>query len=332
VNTAAVRYLGPQWFAVVMGWSGLSLAWHRAEALLGGAAAPVAVLAAAVAALAFCLLIAGTLLRWLRYPEAIGADMHHPVRHAFFAAIPISMILLATIAVAQGLDHRFARGLWMLGLALQFAATVWVLGRWPAGVSAWSAKSPVLFIPVVGNVLAPLAGVPLGHIGLSWAFLAIGAFFWPVVVALLFARQSQQPLPEFLLPSWFILIAPPAVVGLSLSALGLGESAMFSMIGIATFSFALALRIAPRLPKLPFGMPFWAMSFPLAAFSALLLKTATAEVSLRLPGIAMLALATLVVLWLSASTLKGLLRGSLLVPDAHPVTAAPPVPSTQKGA
>jgi tellurite resistance protein len=322
---AALKHLGPQWFAIVMGWCGLALAWHRAEPVFGPVAGTVSALSGAVGLLVFLALAVLSVVRWQRHPDAVAGDMRHPVRHAFFAAVPISLMLLGTLAVALGLDHRLARALWLPGVALQFVATVWVLGRWPTGTSSWPAKSPVLFIPIVGNVLVPLAGMPLGHPNLSWAFLAIGAFFWPIVVALLLARQSQQPLPDALQPSWFILVAPPAVIGLVLPAMGFGPEAVFAMIGLAAFCLALALRIAPRLPKLPFGMPFWAMSFPLAAFAALLLRTSEGEPSLRLAGVAMLAIASVVVLWLSLATIRGLRNRSLLQPE--PVAAIVPVAS-----
>ncbi len=37
----------------------------------------------------------------LRHPDDLAADLLHPVRHAFFAAIPISLLLLATLGVAH---------------------------------------------------------------------------------------------------------------------------------------------------------------------------------------------------------------------------------------
>ena len=81
----------------------------------------------------------------------------------------------------------------------------------------WPSITPVLFIPVVGNVVAPLAGVSLGHEVWSVMQLAIGVFFWPVVMALLVARRvGHSPLPDRILPSWFISLAPPSVIGLSL--------------------------------------------------------------------------------------------------------------------
>ena len=84
-----------------------------------------------------------------------------------------------------------------------------------------SSVTPALLIPIVGNVLVPLAGVPLGHPQWATAQFGVGLMFWPVVLVLLAVRiATQGMLPERLLPTLFILIAPPAVVGLSALQLG----------------------------------------------------------------------------------------------------------------
>ena len=95
-----------------------------------------------------------------------------------------------------------------------------VFARWFSGKKQWAGVTPVLYIPVVGNILVPLAGIPLGYPMVSWFFFGIGMFFWPVLTAMVFVRQVQQPMPDRLLPSWFILTAPPAVGATSASVLG----------------------------------------------------------------------------------------------------------------
>ncbi len=63
------------------------------------------------------------------------------------------------------------------------------------------------------------------------------------------------------------------------------------------------------------------MSFPLAALAALTLRLAEQPDGrwLAVPGIALLALASLVILGLSLATLRGLRAGALLVPESAPV-------------
>jgi tellurite resistance protein len=107
----------------------------------------------------------------------------------------------------------------------QFGVTLWVLARWwrpkDQGGLAWPSITPALLIPVVGNVVAPLGGVALGHGDWATAQFGIGLLLWPVVLALLAARSLVQgPMPERLLPTAFILIAPPAVCGSAVLELG----------------------------------------------------------------------------------------------------------------
>ena len=182
-------------------------------------------LARQVEEVVFAVLAGATLLRVQRYPEAWADDCRHPVRHTFIATLPVGLILLAAVAMALDAPTALARGLWWLGSIGQLLVTLWVLGRWflpaKAGGLQWASATPALFIPIVGNVLVPLAGVPLGHAEWSAAQFGIGLLFWPVVMVLLVVRiATQGMLPERLLPTLFILIAPPAVVGLSAAQFG----------------------------------------------------------------------------------------------------------------
>ena len=168
---APLEHLFPAWFAVVMGWTGLAMAWLRGSELLGDMALGLALVAGGFAALIFCLLCLASVWRLKLHAHAVRKDLQHPIRHAFMATFPVSVILLAAFGAAlfQHLDPILDVALawfWCMGSALEFVATVWVISRWlrpqDAGGLQWPALTPALFIPVVGNVLAPLGGVPLG--------------------------------------------------------------------------------------------------------------------------------------------------------------------------
>jgi tellurite resistance protein len=333
-----LRYLFPGWYAIVMGLTGLALAWHRAEPLMGAMATGVALVVGALAAGVFAVLAAATVLRGLYHADAWREDRLHPVRHTFVATLPVAILLLATVAVALLGPSWWADALWWTGSLSQLAATVWVLGRWwrgnqsanlkqglPPGL-AWAGVTPALFIPVVGNVLPPLAGVPLGHAEWAAAQFGIGLLFWPVVLALVLARIAVQGMfPERLLPTMFILIAPPAVSALALLQLGAPLPIAWVLWGMAVFTLLWVATQLRRLAALPFALPHWALSFPLAALTALTLRLAVPGGAMALAGVVLLALTSLVITALLLGTLRGLRDGSLLAPEpVAPIAALAP--------
>lgn len=322
-----LKFVGTAWYSMVMGLCGLSLAWYRAAPSMGPAAAATARVLGTLAALVFAVLAVATLVRLRRHPEAWAEDLRHPVRHPFVAAMPISLILLATVSVALRGPDALARGLWWAGSLTQLWVTLWVMSRWwrgnQAGGLQWATVTPALFIPVVGNVLVPLAGVPLGHTEWATAQFGIGLLFWPVVLVLLLVRVAVAGLwPERLRPAVFILIAPPAVIGLAALQLGAPTSVAWGLWGVALFSFLWAGSQARAIAGMPFAVPHWGLSFPLAAFAALTLRLATPGSALAVLGPVLLALATLVVCTLALGTVRGLREGSLLAPE--PVAAIQP--------
>ncbi len=285
----------------------------------------MSLLIALVAVLAFLVLTVLSAVRLVRYPKAVDEDLRHPVRHPFLAAIPVAMLLLSTAAHALLGAAGWITALWMVAAALQFAATLWVLARWltPGGF-AWASMTPVLFIPVVGNVLAPLAGVSMGLSQWAAAQFAIGLIMWPVVLAMLVMRIGLQGLwPDRLLPTTFITVAPPAVIGMGMLQLGAPDLWAWACWGIAVFFLAWAATTARRVAGLPFQLPFWGLSFPLATFAALTLSiAASAGGAFRLLALIVLALVSLVIAGLVLATLRGLWRGTLLVPEPVAAPAA----------
>lgn len=337
-----LKFLMPGWFSVVMGLCGLSLAWHRAHSVLGDMANGIALVVGGLAAVVFAGLMIASVLRAVRYPAALAEDLGHPVRHAFVAALPVAALLLAAVGVALFGPHPALNGLWWLGSLAQLWATVWVLDHWLAPVTKpmpghgagntglWPAVTPVLLIPVVGNVVAPLAGLPLGHEVWSAAQMGIGAFFWPVVLTLVLVRRiAHSPLPDRILPAWFITIAPPAVIGVVLTQFEAPLVFALGMWGLALFFVLWVSPMVRRIASQPFGVAFWGMSFPFAAFTTLTLRLAELQAggagnsALQTAGVLLLAITTMIILWLGFATVRGLREGSLLAPE--PIAMIQPV-------
>jgi tellurite resistance protein len=324
---ARLEHLAPAWFAMVMGWCGLSLAWLRATDVLGDTALGLGLVGAMFALLVFVLLCLACVVRLTVHPNAVAADMRHPVRHAFMATLPLSLMLLAGIGVSlfwhtsRTLDTLLTFA-WVLGSVLELAASVWVLARWlntpDNGGLQWAAFTPVFFIPVIGNVLAPLAGLTLGLESWATAQFGIGLLLWPVLQTMLIIRMAQAgPLSARMSPSIFITMVAPSIIGLCFLQLDAPLSLAWGSWGIGLFFLMLSLTQIHTILEQPFGLPHWAMSFPMAAFTTLSLRMSQAQGGawMELPATLLLAITSLIILGLTLNTWRGLRHGHLLMAE-----------------
>ncbi len=311
-----------------MGLCGLALAWHRAAPLMGAMADAAALVLGLLAGAVFIVLTGFYMLRRQRYPQAALEDFRHPVRHPLVATLPVSLLLLAAVTESLLGPTMLAHSLWMLGATWQFAVTLWVLTRWlrgnVQGGLTWAGVTPALILSVVGNVLVPLAGLPLGYAEWSAAQFGLGLFFWPLVVLLLFVRIAITGMwSERLLPSTFITVAPPAAVGLVALQWGAPVLLAWMAWGVALLFLVWSTAVFRRSLTQPFSITFWALSFPLTAFCALTLRLGGGGPAwFSALGMMLLALSTLVVAALALATVKGLRSASLLVPETVPLINA----------
>lgn len=315
-TAAGLAHLPVGVFATVMGVAGLTLATER-MAQAAPALGPVAVALLLVSAALYLALLGLYAVKLTRHPGEVLAEWRHPVRIAFFPAITIGLLLVATALAPH--NARLAEPLWLLGALSHLAAMLAVVTTWIEGSQFEPPHlNPAWFIPAVGNVLVPIAGVPLGWVELSWFFLGVGLLFWIVLLTIVLNRLVfHHPLPAHLLPTLCILIAPPAVSFLAWVKLT-GEAGAFGrVLYAAAVLFALLLLIQlPRLVRLPWALSFWAYSFPLAALA---IATSVAGEELGQPLLAaaawpLWALLALLVAGLAWRTARSALSGELLRP------------------
>ncbi len=305
-------------FGMVMGLAGLTLAMHAAESAFGWGGQMSSLFYCFTCAV-FVLISAGYLAKMVIYPGAVVAEWRHPVRLSFFPAIAISLLLLATATLERNI--ALAGGLWMAGAALQFVLTIAVVSNWIGTRSFQHGMlNPAWFIPAVGNVIVPIAGVPLGFVELSWYFMSVGLIFWIVLLTLVINRLVfHDPMPSRLQPSLVILIAPPAVAFVAWLRLNGGEIDPFAQILIngSYFFTALVLVQLPRILKLEFAISFWALSFPFAAVTIASFRFAALSGSdiHRLMGGGLLAVLCLIIVGLLVRTTKAAIDGKICIPE-----------------
>ena len=305
-------------FAMIMGTLGLTLAWQKAVVVLG-VPAIVPHLLLSFSAIVFASIVIAYLLKIIRHASAVINEFNHPIKMSFFPAFSIGMILMsiATLEVSAELS----RFLWVLGSTLQLLFTLNVLTRWIHHPGFQIAHStPAWFIPVVGNILVPIAGVEHGFYEVSWFFFSIGIVYWIVLKTLIFNRIIfHEPLPERLLPTLFILIAPPAVGFLSYLKLNHNEVDSFARILFYTASFLVLLLTTQfaRFSRIQFFMSWWAYSFPLAAFTIAtqIMFSKTGSPVFGILSYLMLIIVSCVVLLLLYKTLKAVISGQVFQPE-----------------
>ncbi|MDK3020360.1 SLAC1 anion channel family protein [Pseudodonghicola flavimaris] len=304
-------------FAVVMGLMGLSLALHGAQPVLPWAGA-LGEWVMYFASLVFLVIAGVYLLKGLRYPGAVQGEWNHPVRLAFFPAVTVSLLLTAT--AYYNVDPELARVLWILGTLGQGVLTIAVVSGWISHRSFEVGHlTPAWFIPAVGNVIVPVAGVRLGYIETSWLFFSAGLVFWIVLLTLVMNRLVfHNPIPARLFPTLVILIAPPAVAFIAYYQLAGQIDAFGHILLNAAYVFAaLVLVQVPKLLRLPFALSWWALSFPVAALtiaSFLYARVAQSQGHLIVGSVALAALCA-IILGLLFRTLVAISRKQICQPE-----------------
>jgi tellurite resistance protein len=329
-SPAGLAHLPVSVFATVMGIGGASLAWQHAAATLEVSPIPGRVLAwTALAAFATVSIAYAT--KTIRYPAAVRREWRHPVMLAFAATIPVSTLILA--AALLGPSRPLSTALWWPGAVAQLVLTLYVLRVWIADPRFEPGHvHPAWFIPVVGNLVVPLAGTTHAPADISWFFFAVGLGYWiallPIVLNRLFLHG---PLPPRLAPTLAILIAPPAVAYLAWLHLGgaVTDPAARILLHLATFQALLLATQAGALRKLPFTLSAWAYTFPLAALtSALLTAARPSAAGYRIAAVLTLTVLSLLVTALTVRTLVAARRRQLCRPEPLP----PPPPHAEQGA
>ncbi|MGB7817356.1 MAG: SLAC1 anion channel family protein [Ornithinibacter sp.] len=318
VAAPRIEHLPITLFSAVMGLGGVSLAWRRAATVWDLPQWPALTFLAAAAA-AFAVVGVLYVLKWVRYPEAARAELRHPVRMAFAPTITIGLLVLAT--AGQDVAPALARGFWWLGAVGHLVATAVVMSAWfDRADILGSHVTPAWLIPVVGNVVTPLAAPELGSVELAWFAFGVGVIFWLGLLPLLLQRVlvHDTELPEKLLPTIAIFIAPPSVALLSWVALGgtVGDPVTRVLYAAAMMFVVLLAAQVGRLRRIPFALPYWAYTFPLAAAAAAAIAmTALPGMVYDVVAIGLLALTTVLVVVVSALTLRAAARGQICVPE-----------------
>lgn len=253
-------------FAIIMGLSGLTLVLTKAHEVLN---IPIifAFSLKIITTLVFLAVLLTYVVKFIVYRVEVKNEFKHPIRINFFAAISISILLLS--AIYRKDFEVLSLLMFFIGMFLHLFFTFYTLSYWITNNLEIQHSNPAWFIPIVGNLIVPVAGVGLIDNEYLMFFYAIGIFFWIIMLSIILNRIifHKQFAPKFM-PTLFILIAPPSVGLISYyKMLHTLDTFALILFNLGLFFTLLLFFMYKNFIKIKFFISWWAFTFPLATIA-----------------------------------------------------------------
>lgn len=305
VEKNRLKFFPIMMYAIVMGMGGLTITYQKAALWLGFPAIIGDVLMYITTAI-FLVVTVIYLTKYTKYKMAVKKEFRHPVRINFFAAVSISMLMLAIIYKEE--YQLVSASFWYPGTLLHFYLTMHTISFWINENQELSHSNPAWFIPIVGNVLIPIGGIGFASTEILMYFFAVGIFFWIVLFSLILNRIIfHHQLAVKFMPTLFILIAPPAVGFIAYFKM-YHTIDMFALIlfNLALFFTFLVAFMYKNFIKIKFFISWWAFVFPMAAMaiSSMLMYKQTLDLVLLILSYVMISVVTIIIAIVIYQTIK----------------------------
>jgi tellurite resistance protein len=209
-NCLRLRNFPISFFAPVLGFAGFSLALQKIE-LMFFISNMWSLSLLIITIILFVIILIAYLLKFLVFYSEVVKEYQHPIKINFFPLI--SKILLVLSVVFLSINMIASKWLWIIGVIINTIFTLSILGEW---ISKEHFRiehiSPAWFIPVVGNLIVPIAGMQHFPAEISWFFFSIGITWMFILTTIVLYRLIfHEPLAKKLVPTFFILFAAPAI-------------------------------------------------------------------------------------------------------------------------
>jgi tellurite resistance protein len=315
-----LRFLPVSLFGGVMGLCGLCFSWRIAvdhwhlnswiPEIIG-----------MIAVVSYCCLFLAYGIKCFKFPELVSAEIKHPVSVSFFATFIVCLLLIP--GVFQNKFPFIATTMWCIGAALMFIFAWYVLRKWIDHQQEPQNAVPAWLLPLVGTLDIPVVGLKLTIAGIqevSKIAFGIGIIFSFLLMTIIFGRLFfQRPLPETMQPTLLILTGPLALAFIAYFGLT-GNLDLFAAV-LFYFNLFILFLLASKIVYIPIACPFrvtwWSVSFPMSAItvSSLIYARYHADWVHQLLAALLLAITTVIIIYLFIKTFHQIITGSYLVPE-----------------
>ena len=251
-------------FAIVMGLAGLTLVFKKVSEALYLPSVIYTIMMIGTTIIFFIITFM-YLKKIMKHKEEVKKEFSHPIRINFFAASSISILILSM--VYKNTIDPIAQIFFIIGAVLHIFFTFYTIKFWINNNLEMQHSNPAWFIPIVGNLIVPIAGKGFVDDSILYFYFSIGIFFWIILFSIILNRIifHNQFAPKFM-PTLFILIAPPAIGFISYIKLT-GSLDFFAQIlfNLGLFFTILVFVMYKNFINIKFFISWWAFTFPMAA-------------------------------------------------------------------
>ncbi|XP_004342429.1 hypothetical protein CAOG_08260 [Capsaspora owczarzaki ATCC 30864] len=267
-----VKHMHIHYFAFIMASIGLACVWKVSHAVLKTDKQlwqGLGIFSAVVGGIYVLLYTAKIVF----YPRKVWKEWTNPNKVNFFSTITISLLLFAYLSVDVELD--MAKSLFWLGASFQLFQAVIITSRWFRFPQSRDAFNPTWMIPAVGNLVAGMVAPLLdpGYTEVAWLWWSFAFLMYIVLITLSFNRiMFGGVVDDKVRPSYFILVAAPAVAFVGYTVLPGAGGAVNGFDAFARFLYYVALVtffvlgwsfFRSLFGRHNFDQSYWAFVFPL---------------------------------------------------------------------
>lgn len=301
-------------FATIMGLGGLTLVYERLNTIFSFPNY-LALFMLGISTFLFFLVLIFYILKLIKYKDEVKKEFSHPIRVNFFAAFSISMLILS-------IDYRHyytnvSELFFIFGAIFHIFFTYYTIRFWINNNLEMQHSNPAWFIPIVGNLIVPIAGKGFVDDSILYFYFSIGIFFWIILFSIILNRIifHNQFAPKFM-PTLFILIAPPSIGFISYIKLT-GSLDFFAQIlfNLGLFFTILVFVMYKNFVKIKFFISWWAFTFPMAAvtLSTILMYELTQKGIYFIFSYVLTFITTIIVLLVAIQTIKHMQKKEICI-------------------